>query len=359
MRKLIYAVILLLALFTVLRAHTEENESTRFTIHPSLFQISGEDSGLSVGFGFVESRGEKTKSWSIFPIRFSLRSQDKTLTLTMNGLAFLTRSGVHFGGDRVVEGIHRGDVVSVGGRVDVQGTVEGSVWTFGANTHLGPKAVVTGDVVALGGQIEAQKGARILGNKQSIPQLTIPFLGFLTSPQSAETLQFIMELFGILLFLLLLFLLIHFREQSLVRLTELYLARWRGALLYLLLGVLAVPLTALLLIPTGLGVFVLPVFFLLVLFVTYFGFVGASVKLGQLIMKGEAQSAARLYVQGLLGFLLLRIPSLLGRLFALLTSDVFIAIGGFLKVVGAVVLYAALLYSFGAGLVYLRRREAG
>ena len=137
-----------------------------------------------------------------------------------------------------------------------------------------------------------------------------------------------------------------------------FLLRWRSALLYLLLAVLVVPVSVILLVPTGIGVFALPVFFLLLLFVAYFAFIGASIKLGQLLIRRESEGAASLYLQGLLGFFILRAPVLLGRLLALLTSDVFVAVGGFLRIVGSVVLYVVLLYSVGAGFTYLRNKES-
>ncbi len=354
MKKIIYCILTLLALFSLLQVQAEDNQPNRFTVHPSFVQISGKDSGLSIGFGLIEAEGDKTRTWNIFPIRFSLKSGDRTLYLNMNGLSFLTRSGVYYGGEKVIKGVHHGDVISVGGQVTVQGKVEGNVWSFGADIHLLANSEVTGDVVALGGKVDTVRGARIHGNKHSLPKLTIPFLGFLTSPQSAETLQFIMELFGVLLFLIMLFLIIHFRRGSLLTVKDLFFSRWKGVLLYLILGILIIPIVVALLITSGIGIFVLPVLFLLILILVYFSYVGASVRLGQLILKRDTNSAAQIYLQGLLGFFIIKIPSLLGRLISLLTADVFTAVGGFLKVLGSVFLLVVLLYSFGVGLLYLK-----
>jgi hypothetical protein len=354
MRKLVYGIIALLALFTLLRVQAQE-EASRFTVHPSLIQLAGDESELSIGFGLVEGEGELTRVWNIFPLRFALRSNGKSFFLSLNGLSFLTRSGVNFGKEVAVKGVSLGDVVSVGGPVTVHGKVEGSVWTFGADVQLLAGSEVTGDVVAVGGEINAHRQSVIRGNKQSLSQIAIPFLGFLTSPQSAETLLFILELFGILLFLLLLFLLVHFRQNSLERQAEVLFSSWRATLLYLLIAIVVLPILVLLLITSVVGIFLIPVLFLIVIILAYFGFLGASVRLGKFVVKIEGAaggaSPVKLYLAGVLGFLILRGPVLFGRLLSLLTSDVFIAIGGFFKIVGSIILYIVLVYGFAAALV--------
>ncbi len=354
MKKVVYGLIGLLALFSILRAQAQESEPNRITVHPSLVQFADGENVVSLGFGLAEADDEKQKTWNIFPLRVVLRSGDKRFYLALNGLTFLTRSGLNFGGEKVIKDRYQGDVISIGGPVTIHGTVEGSVWTFGADVTLKSSAVVTGDVIALGGKIEAERGARIKGNKHSIPQMTIPFLGFLTSPQSAETLLFIIELFGVLLFLLVLFIVLHFRQSDLLAMSRIASESWKANLLYLLLGVAIIPILIVLLVASVVGVFLIPVLFILLLAVTYFAFTGASVRLGQLLLKGDIDVPARAYLCGLLGFFVIRIPSLLGRLLSLLTSEALVAIGGFLKIVGTVVLFLVALYSFGAGLMYLR-----
>ena len=354
MKKVVYGLIGLLALFSILRAQADENEPNRITMHPSLVQFADGESVVSLGFGLAEADGEKRRMWNIFPLRIVLRSGNKRFYLALNGLTFLTRTGLHFGGEKVVKDTYRGDVISVGGPVTIHGTVEGSVWTFGADVEMKSSAVVTGDVIAIGGKIEAQRGARIKGNKHSIPQMTIPFLGFLTSPQSAETLLFIIELFGVLLFLLVLFIVLHFRQAGLVAMSRISFENWRANLLYLLLGIAIIPILVVLLIASVVGVFLIPVVLLIILSVTYFAFAGASVRLGQFLLKGEIDVPARAYLCGLLGFFIIRIPALLGRLLSLLTSEALVAVGGFLKVVGTVILFLVVIYSFGSGLMFLR-----
>ena len=342
MKKVVYGLIGLLALFSILRAQAEEDQPNRMTIHPSLIQFADEESVVSIGFGLAEADGEKRKLWNIFPLRIVLRSGEKKFYLALNGLTFLTRSGIYLGGEQVIEDVYRGDLISIGGPVTIEGTVQGSVWTFGADILLKSSSAVTGDVVAIGGKIEAQRGARIKGNKHSIPQLTIPFLGFLTSPQSAETLLFIIELFGVLLFLLLLFLVLHFRQGRLITMSRVILDNWKSNLLYLFLALVILPVLVVLLIVSVIGVFLIPVVLIILLSFTYFAFIGASVRLGQLLLRGEIDSPARAYLCGLLGFFIIRIPALLGRLLSVLTSDALVAVGGLLKLVGTAVLFVVI-----------------
>ncbi len=324
MRKLIYLTIALLAVFSILRARAQEREHSRFTMHPSLVEFTGRDSRLSIGFGLIESDGERTKVWNVFPLRLELRSGDESFYLALNGVSFLTRSGINFGKELSVKQIHRGDVISVGGPVVIHERVEGNVWTFGADISIMPNAEVTGDVVAIGGEIEVQDGAVVRGNKQSLPQLSIPFLGFLTSPQSAETLLFVMDIFGVLLFILVLFLLVHFKRSSLVALSRVVTENWKGSLLYLFLAIIVLPLLVALLIASVVGIFLVPVLLITVIVLTYFGFAGASARLGQLFIGGSLESPVKVYLGGLLGFFIVRIPSLLGRFLSLLSSEVLI-----------------------------------
>ncbi|CAN5146043.1 hypothetical protein BH18GEM1_BH18GEM1_04020 [soil metagenome] len=66
---------------------------------------------------------------------------------------------VHIRPGEVVDG----DVVAVGGSVEVDGTVHGDVVAVGGTVELGPEAVVDGEVTAVGGVIDRAPGAVIHG----------------------------------------------------------------------------------------------------------------------------------------------------------------------------------------------------
>lgn len=72
-------------------------------------------------------------------------------------------------GIRVAEGeVIDGDVVAIGGSVDVDGTVEGDVVAVGGGVNLGPNAVVDGEVTSVGGTIDRDPGAVIHGTVNEV-----------------------------------------------------------------------------------------------------------------------------------------------------------------------------------------------
>jgi hypothetical protein len=62
----------------------------------------------------------------------------------------------------------QGDVVAVGGRVDVYGTVTGDVVAVGGGVHLWDGAVVEGDAVSVGGRVQVDNDASLCGERISI-----------------------------------------------------------------------------------------------------------------------------------------------------------------------------------------------
>ncbi len=61
-----------------------------------------------------------------------------------------------------------GDVVAIGGSVEVFGHVSGSVVSVGGGVTLHPTAVVEGDAVVVGGTVNAEPGAQIQGQNVSV-----------------------------------------------------------------------------------------------------------------------------------------------------------------------------------------------
>jgi hypothetical protein len=79
---------------------------------------------------------------------------------------------VRFGSDidvpenQVVEG----DVVGMGGSVNVEGKVKGSVTSMGGDVTLGPVSRVDGDVVCLGGTLREEPGSSVGGQHVTAPR---------------------------------------------------------------------------------------------------------------------------------------------------------------------------------------------
>ncbi|HEY8416222.1 MAG TPA: polymer-forming cytoskeletal protein, partial [Thermaerobacter sp.] len=74
---------------------------------------------------------------------------------------------VSLGGSVEVAGEVSGDVVAVGDSIRVDGTVDGDVTAIGGPVSLGPHAVVRGDVNAIGGTLSRAPGAQVLGRTSS------------------------------------------------------------------------------------------------------------------------------------------------------------------------------------------------
>ncbi|MBN1698313.1 MAG: hypothetical protein JW881_12435 [Spirochaetales bacterium] len=354
MKKIVLIIIGLLALFSMLRVHSAENE-LRFTVHPSVIEFADKDHELSIGFGLVDSAGDKTKTWEVFPIKIALQSGRNRLYLSLNGLTLLTQSGVFFG-DKSINGTYRGDVVSFGGRVTVNGRVEGNVWVFSADAVLNAGSVVVGDVVTVGGNIRQAGGSYIRGNKNALPEFSIPFIGLLATAQSAATIHFLIELFGIILVLLILFLVLFFRKDAIGNQVESLFTQWKATLLYLVFSLIVIPVLIFFLVASVIGVMVVPIIFLFIIAAAYYGFLVVLVRVGKFFFKNSSDSIPHLFLCGLIGLFVLKAPSLFGILASLLVNDVAIGIGAFLKIIGAVLIFAAYVYGFGRSLLSVKQR---
>jgi hypothetical protein len=363
MKKFVLFVIGLLALFTILRVQAsgqrEEGEANRYLLHPGLIEIQGQEQGLRLAFGLLERSGEDGALWDVLPLSVSVRSGSKQLSLGLSGLSLLTRRGVSVGRPLLVEGEHDGDVVSVGGEVTIRGRVDGDVWSLGSDIVLEKNAYVTGDVVALGGEIAAARGAYIRGDKQSLPAVKLPFVGLLASNRSAAVFRLLIAAAGILLYLLLLLILCQFGGRHLPALSRALGAQWRGALVSLLIVLLLVPVLALLLTVSLVGILLLPLLILLVLVLAYAGFMGATLWLGEGLLGRKSQGIPRLYAAAALGFLIIKLPLLLGLMGALFSPTALQAVARVLTAAGTGLTVLAALYGLGGTVNFLRIRARG
>lgn len=75
---------------------------------------------------------------------------------------------VSLGGKVTVDGHVSGAAVSVGGPVEVNGTVDGDVVSVGSLISLGESARVTGDVTSVGGTVYRAEGAIVQGDVTSV-----------------------------------------------------------------------------------------------------------------------------------------------------------------------------------------------
>lgn len=349
-----FAVMGLLALFIILRAYGQgRQQDARFILQPGLLEFTTAEGSGRIAFGFLERGGGRT--WNLLPVRVTLRSGAQSFTLALNGLSLLAPGGLRIGRPMRITGQRKGNVISIGREVTVAGRVNGDVWTLGARVRLLPQAVVTGNVVALGGTILTERGARVRGSKYSLPNLKIPLLSLLSTGQSATTLRFLVELMGILLYLLVLFLTVHFALERFTGLTGALGSSWKGALLYLVLALVLLPVVIALLWATIVGILVVPFLALALLILGYLGYLGVTVRLGQWLRRRKPEAdAGETYTSGLLGLLVVKGPAVLGILFGLLAWETLHVVGRILFVIGTAEMVAAALYGFGGLVRFLR-----
>jgi hypothetical protein len=350
----VFAVMGLLALFIILRAYGQgRQQDARFILQPGLLEFTTAEGSGRIAFGFLERGGGRT--WNLLPVRVTLRSGAQSFTLALNGLSLLAPGGLRIGRPMRITGQRKGNVISIGREVTVAGRVNGDVWTLGARVRLLPRAVVTGNVVALGGTILTERGARVRGSKYSLPNLKIPLLSLLSTGQSATTLRFLVELMGILLYLLVLFLTVHFALERFTGLTGALGSSWKGALLYLVLALVLLPVVIALLWATIVGILVVPFLALALLILGYLGYLGVTVRLGQWLRRRKPEAdAGETYTSGLLGLLVVKGPAVLGILFGLLAWETLHVVGRILFVIGTAEMVAAALYGFGGLVRFLR-----
>ncbi|HYM81786.1 MAG TPA: polymer-forming cytoskeletal protein [Candidatus Limnocylindria bacterium] len=86
---------------------------------------------------------------------------DVDINLGRSGDIMRIGSDITIEKDQVVDG----DVVAMGGNVEVLGRVRGDVAAMGGNLHLASTAIVGGDVVCIGGKLDEEAGASVGGQR--------------------------------------------------------------------------------------------------------------------------------------------------------------------------------------------------
>ena len=362
MRKLVFGIIALIALFSAIRAYTQA-PAAGIRLQPGLVEIGDGGASLGLSFGVMEGGGDSGGLWNILPLRLVYRSGDKVVSLGLNGLSFLMRQGVSAGTPVLVERPRSGDVISVGGKVTVDSRIEGDVWTLGADVSLLPRAEVSGNVVAIGGKVSAEARASVKGSVIQLPQLKVPFLGVFGSRFSAHALALAREILGYALFGAALFVAFFYLGAHSRGLFRSVPATWRQSLLTVLLAAVLVPLLAALLVASIVGIFFLPFLVLALALLAIDGFLALCARLGAWLRrastKGSEGDALFLFTSGLLGLFMVKAPALVGIVLGLFSSALAARIGEILRLFSLGLTAVGMLYGVGAALAYARSKAAG
>ncbi len=358
MRRLVITILALLALFSVLRAYTESPPGVQ--LHPGVIEIGDGASSVGIEFGVMEKSGEGL--WNLLPLRVVYRNGASTVTLGLNGLSFLLRGGASVGRPVVVNAPVSSDVISIGGKVTVNARVDGDVWTLGADVELGPKAEVTGNIVALGGKVRAAAGSVVHGTVNQVPELKIPFLGFLGTQFSVQVLSLGRQLLGYLLLGFALLLTSFYRTRRAQGLYASFGATWRESVVTMAVALVVVPLVAVLLVMSVVGIFFLPVLVFALVILGLEGFLLLCARLGGMLRKMPAESAGSdpltLFTSGLLGLFIVKVPAFLGIFLTLVNAGVASVLGQILQLITLAAVAVGMLYGFGASMAFARGKKA-
>ncbi|HET6450973.1 MAG TPA: hypothetical protein VFI08_06660, partial [Spirochaetia bacterium] len=378
MKKLVLAIIALLALFSALRAYTQGAAGGGFgvgaagggagsgavglSLHPGLVEITDGTTTIGMAFGVAEKSGGEPATWSLLPLRLLYRSGDATVSIGLNGLSFLMQGGVTVGRAVRVDSPRTGDLVSVGGKVTVNSRVDGDVWTLGADVDLSPRADVTGSIVALGGKVTAAPGAVVGGTISAIPQVKIPFIGVLGTQFSIQILATGSQILWFVLLGFAIFLSCYYREAHARMLYQSIPASWREAVITLAVSLVVLPVVTVLLVVSVLGIFLIPVLAVVVIYLGLDGFLALCMRLGGVLRRLDLDQSRNvplhLVTSGLLGLFLVKLPALVGIFLTMLRSGTTSLVGQTLQVITLAASAAGMLYGFGASVAFVRRTSA-
>lgn len=276
---------------------------------------------------------------------------------------FSTEDGgqVRMGSDITVrEGqVVEGDVVSIGGDVDIAGLVEGDAVSIGGVLRLRDTARIDGDAVSVGGRMEKSAGARVRG-ETTIVGMSFPFTHSRDFTwdgggmfDAVGGLMFTLLWIGLLLLLGAIFVLFLRRPVDRVE-TNLRSSPLKAGIVGFLAQVLFLPvfvITFVFLCITIIGI-PLAIIWLLVIplvgfLAAFFGFTATAKATGHAVADRRGAPLHSPYVAVFLGLVILHLPFLLSRLFDFGggVADVF---SGIFMALGSLVLYLAFTIGFGA-----------
>lgn len=256
-----------------------------------------------------------------------------------------TSDVVRMGSDITVgpEEVVQGDVVSIGGNVDVQGQVMGDAVAIGGMLHLAPTARVNGDAVSVGGSVEKDAGAEVNGETVSIGVPLPPFGPFAHAGAGAGHKGRITSVFAKIFILAMMaffiFLALSFWREKVLGMARVIPERpWLMLMLGISVWILFVP-ACILLVISIVGILFLPVFIVLVFvgfilgLVTVYHFVGER-------FRGGAY-AGRPFATTLLGLVIVHCFSILGAILGAIVP-------GLSPLPGALSIFGTMLAFFAA-----------
>ncbi|KPJ59270.1 MAG: hypothetical protein AMJ46_11925 [Latescibacteria bacterium DG_63] len=251
--------------------------------------------------------------------------------------------------DEVIEG----DVVAIGGSIDVRGKVMGDVVSVGGSLNVASTGMIDGDAVSVGGTVNEEEGSQITGD---VVSMSGPFPDFLFGLPHGKFPSFGFRFFGLgltlaksILVILLVWLIVAlFTERVKVttrKISESPLASFgMGLLIFVLL-----PVAMVLLCITLIGIPVAILLPLAVGILGLFGYAAVGLAIGNKIIGGPLPNGAPVKA-ALIGVLIMEAIPLVGKLIGLpggFTSVISLPI----RIIGYTIIACAVSLGLGAAVL--------
>ncbi|MBC8479110.1 MAG: polymer-forming cytoskeletal protein [FCB group bacterium] len=249
---------------------------------------------------------------------------------------------VRLGSDIIIEeGQTVKTAVSIGGDVTVLGTVRDEAVSVGGNIHVGPKAVIGGDLVSVGGTLEIEDGAELRGDIVEVGGPFFPsFLFGLGNTGNILSLWLQFRIYTHLGFLIISLILLALFIKPLEKIADRVEETALRAAIWGVVGIILVVPLALMLVVSLIGIILVPLEIFLVICASAFGYIAVSIILGRKIARGMNKPDMTLFMQGLIGLVLLFLLALI-------------------PFVGWLILKLVLVIGFGAVLVTVYESRKG
>jgi hypothetical protein len=309
----------------ILKAAKEKQKSVKISIS---------DEGIKVGSGDGEDKvifemdtGELTRAVQDLDydmdvlkdlpdsISVMLLEDDNTGYVKVRGRdIFRFGKDIHIGKRELVQG----DVVCIGGDIEIEGKVGGNVVNVFGNTVLQGTAIINGDIVTVMGELREYDDPHIRGETVNVasgaPEIHLPFLAFSTG----NIWGVITRIVKFVIFTLLLLMIIYFLPDRMKISSDHVFGSFFKSLgvgiLVLLVGSIVVFILAVVLSITIIGI---PVALLLVLSygaLLLLGYFVSALALGRLLCRRFGPDGASPFLCGFMGLFLITLPGFIASM---------------------------------------------
>lgn len=329
-------VFLFVSFFCLSQSKTKSPDS--FVIYPSLVELKQGNNEIVFGIGGLQLGGTKKQDIIVFPFTLQIKSKNTNISVQSNFISFFTASRMKIGKNIVVKArdTYNGDIISIGGNVDISGTVTGKVIVFGADVYLKSSANVRADVVALGGKVISSRGSRVNGSVLNLKDFSIPFIGILSNPHFFRILLINIEVLKILFFILIFYLVLYFFQNKLNVPIEKIKSDKKSVAFASVLFFILFPVLLFLLSFSFIGILFLPLLILFFVIIVLWGYLCGMIYAGTFIGK-SSDSGNITFMMGIKGILIVQVPFLLARIFGAMNNIISDTVGGIINILGLII----------------------